>query len=129
MIRIGLHSQLTALTDAHEQWPKPWSINDAPDAFIAMQMRAIVGIEIAITKFPGKWKVSQNRPVADRTGVAEGLAATDKMKWRIWWAAIARFDSPVVKMRTFKSIRVSSITVTVRTQECMGRLILFTFLP
>lgn len=34
----------------------------------------IVGIEIPISKLKGKWKMSQNRPAADRLGVAAGLA-------------------------------------------------------
>jgi transcriptional regulator len=40
-----------------------------------MQVRAIVGIEIPIARIEGKWKVSQNRPVADREGVVAGLRA------------------------------------------------------
>jgi transcriptional regulator len=40
-----------------------------------MQIRAIVGIEIPIVRIEGKWKVSQNRPVADREGVVAGLRA------------------------------------------------------
>jgi transcriptional regulator len=32
-----------------------------------------VGIEIEITRIEGKWKVSQNRPEADRLGVSAGL--------------------------------------------------------
>jgi transcriptional regulator len=40
-----------------------------------MQIRAIVGMEIPITRIEGKWKVSQNRPIADREGVVAGLRA------------------------------------------------------
>ena len=47
---------------------------DAPADFIDKQLGAIVGIEIALTKLLGKWKVSQNRPRADREGVVRGLA-------------------------------------------------------
>jgi len=36
-------------------------------------MRAIVGIEIPILRIEGKWKMSQNRPEADRLGVIEGF--------------------------------------------------------
>jgi len=53
---------------------QPWRVEDAPEDFIAAQMRAIVGVEIAITRIEGKWKVSQNRTPADRQGVATGLA-------------------------------------------------------
>ena len=69
-----LHSQLSALTAEHEHGRSAeWSINDAPADFIEMQKRAIVGIEIEIEDIAGKWKVSQNRPVADRAGVATGF--------------------------------------------------------
>ena len=68
-------AQMRALTEAHEgDRAKPWAVDDAPADFLAMQMRAIVGIEIEITRLIGKWKVSQNRPVADREGVVRGLA-------------------------------------------------------
>ncbi|MBN9569657.1 MAG: hypothetical protein J0H30_01035 [Alphaproteobacteria bacterium] len=40
------------------------------------QMRAIVGLEIEIAEISGKWKVSQNRPAADREGVVAGLRAS-----------------------------------------------------
>lgn len=70
-----LHSQLTALTAQHEDGrPDGWSIDDAPAPYIEMQKRAIVGIEIEITEIAGKWKVSQNRSMPDRAGVAAGLS-------------------------------------------------------
>ena len=34
---------------------------------------AVVGIEISITQLVGKWKLSQNRSIADRVGVVEAL--------------------------------------------------------
>lgn len=62
------------LTDRFEaSRDRPWGVADAPDDFIAAQLRAIVGIEIRITRLVGKWKVSQNRPPADRAGVVAGL--------------------------------------------------------
>jgi transcriptional regulator len=73
-----LMAQITALTTQHEGLrEKPWAVGDAPDAFIRAQMRGIVGIEIEISSIEGKWKVSQNRPVADREGVAAGLGEAD----------------------------------------------------
>ncbi len=69
-----LMAQISALTTQHEQpREKPWAVGDAPEAYVRAQMRGIVGIEIEITAIEGKWKVSQNRPVADREGVAAGL--------------------------------------------------------
>jgi transcriptional regulator len=53
----------------------PWAVTDAPPDYIDSMLKAIVGIEIPVTKLVGKWKVSQNRPKADRQGVVEGLLA------------------------------------------------------
>ena len=55
------------------QRTEPWSVADAPAPFVEAQLKAIVGIEIPISRIEGKWKVSQNRPEADRRGVVEGL--------------------------------------------------------
>ncbi len=51
----------------------PWKVSDAPEDFIAAQLKAIVGIEVPILSIEGKWKVSQNRQPADRQGVIDGL--------------------------------------------------------
>ena len=71
-----LLTHLETLTTIHEAAsPKPWKITDAPSNYIAGQIKGIVGIEIPIRTLEGKWKVSQNRSKADRSGVAEGLMA------------------------------------------------------
>ncbi len=70
-----LRTQITELTDAQESpRPEPWAVSDAPDDFVERQIKGIVGLEITVTAIDAKWKVSQNRPVADREGVAAGLA-------------------------------------------------------
>lgn len=62
------------LTDVQEApQADPWKVSDAPRDFIESMLSAIVGIEIPIARLSGKWKVSQNRSVADRAGVASGL--------------------------------------------------------
>ena len=67
------------LTDRHEaELPQapggvPWKVGDAPEGFIDGLLKAIVGIEIPLTRIEGKWKVSQNRPSEDRAGVVAGL--------------------------------------------------------
>ena len=53
--------------------PSPWLVSDAPEAYVAAQLKGIVGVEIPIARGEGKWKVSQNRPAADRAGVVAGL--------------------------------------------------------
>ena len=63
-----------ALTDRFEKpRAQPWKVEDAPEDFIATQLKAIVGIEMTVEKLLGKWKASQNRPAQDRDGVVAGL--------------------------------------------------------
>ncbi|MGL4489602.1 MAG: FMN-binding negative transcriptional regulator [Rhizobiaceae bacterium] len=70
-----LHSQIVALTHQHEKdRTAAWQVTDAPPDFVEMQKRAIIGLEMTISDIRSKWKVSQNRPVADRVGVAAGFA-------------------------------------------------------
>ena len=70
---------VTRLTDRHErQRPEPWAVADAPEPFIRSQLRAIVGLRMPITRLEGKRKLSQNRSAADRVGVAQGLAASER---------------------------------------------------
>lgn len=69
-------SVVERLTERHEAGrPAPWSVADAPEAFVDMQLRAIVGVEVEIVAIEGKWKTSGNRSPVDRAGVAAGLAA------------------------------------------------------
>ncbi|MDP2734163.1 MAG: FMN-binding negative transcriptional regulator [Hoeflea sp.] len=69
-----LGRQVTELTGRHEaNRPEPWKVSDATEAFVAAQLRGIVGIELVAPQLTGKWKVSQNRQQADRRGVHAGL--------------------------------------------------------
>lgn len=62
------------LTTKHEAYrDQPWSPDDAPRAFLEGQLRAIVGVELQITRIEAKAKLSQNRPPADVEGVITGL--------------------------------------------------------
>ncbi|MCQ3925536.1 MAG: FMN-binding negative transcriptional regulator [Rhodocyclaceae bacterium] len=73
-----LRRQIDELTRSQESVrPEPWAVGDAPDDYLAAQMQAIVGIEIPIARIEGKWKLSQNRPEADRAGVVAGLGSPD----------------------------------------------------
>jgi transcriptional regulator len=69
-----LRRQVDDLT-AHNEGsrPAPWHVSDAPEPFVAAQLKAIVGIEIPLARIEGKWKVSQNRPAVDQAGVIAGL--------------------------------------------------------
>jgi transcriptional regulator len=63
------------LTDRHERGnERPWTVDDAPERFVQGQLRAIVGVEVVISRIEAKLKLSQNRPAADIDGVIAGLA-------------------------------------------------------
>jgi transcriptional regulator len=66
--------RLTAKHEAMKGAPV-WTVDDAPRTFIEGQLRAIVGMEVQITRIEAKSKLSQNRPLADVEGVIAGLAA------------------------------------------------------
>ena len=70
-----LRDTVTLLTDQQEQ-PRagPWAVTDAPASYVDGLLKAIVGVEFTITQLEGKWKMSQNRPPADREGVEAGRA-------------------------------------------------------
>lgn len=64
------------LTERHEQQREnPWSIDDAPPAYLAGQLRAIVGIEVELARVEASVKMSQNKSAADYAGVVAGLTA------------------------------------------------------
>jgi transcriptional regulator len=69
-----LRRNVEELTEANEQRSAhPWRVEDAPAEYIDRMLNEIVGVEIVIDRLEGKWKVSQNRGAADRTGVVAGL--------------------------------------------------------
>ena len=81
--RDWLRAFVTRLTERHEagrtaaeggRGAPVWAVSDAPADYVETMLKAIVGVEIPLTSLVGKWKVSQNRPRADRDGVADGLA-------------------------------------------------------
>ena len=70
-----LLAHVSELTQQQEApYAAPWSTTDAPENYLAMMARGIVGLKLAITRLEGKVKMSQNREPRDRAGVVRGLA-------------------------------------------------------
>jgi len=69
----GVVARLTAVHEGRTGSVKPWKMTDSPKEFIDQMLAAVVGIEIAITRMAGKWKLGQNREDRDRLGAAEEL--------------------------------------------------------
>jgi transcriptional regulator len=64
------------LVDRHERGRiDPWSLDDVPDGYAEVQVKAIVGLELRISKIDAKRKLSQNRSEDDIEGVVAGLAS------------------------------------------------------
>ena len=89
-----VESVVRSLTDLHEARrvenrapteaavPPRWSLDDAPPDFIARQLRAIVGLEVSVTRVEAKRKLSQNRTGADRQGVIAGMSESSPARPR-----------------------------------------------
>jgi transcriptional regulator len=69
----GVVARLTREHEAGE--PKPWKMGDAPADYIADLVTKIVGLEVEVTRWEGKRKLSQNREARDFQGVVDALEA------------------------------------------------------
>jgi transcriptional regulator len=72
----GVLARLTRVHEADE--PRPWKMGDSAPEYIETMLRAVVGIEVAITRLEGKSKLSQNREARDVQGAAEQLRGRGK---------------------------------------------------
>ena len=71
-----LRQLLRRLSERHEaRNPVPWQMQDLPETYLEGMLRGIVGFDIAVTRLEGKYKLSQNRPAADRPRVVAALEA------------------------------------------------------
>jgi len=69
-----LRGLLRRLTERHETGnPEPWRIEDLPEAYLEGMVKGIIGFDIAVSRLEGKYKLSQNRPPADRPRVIAAL--------------------------------------------------------
>lgn len=65
---------VTRLTTVHEAAAgSSWQPTDAPSSYLEGQLRAIVGVELAISRVEAKAKLSQNRSAEDQASVIEAL--------------------------------------------------------
>jgi transcriptional regulator len=69
-----LRGLLRRLSEQHEAGsPAPWRIEDLPEAYLEGMVKGIIGLDIAVSRLEGKFKLSQNRPAADRPRVIAAL--------------------------------------------------------
>ncbi|MDP1798414.1 MAG: FMN-binding negative transcriptional regulator [Planctomycetaceae bacterium] len=58
--------------------PQPWSMSSPEPEFLEKLLAAIVGFEIEVDTWEGKWKLSQNHPQERRERVIDGLRETGR---------------------------------------------------
>lgn len=89
-----VHQQISALTDQQE-WrrTKPWAVEDAPPDYLDAMRRGIVGIDIEVLRWSGKWKVSQNHSAERQAGVRAGMLA-DAQPQALAMAEVMRDRAP-----------------------------------
>ncbi len=69
-----LRSHVGALTDLHECGrPDPWAVSDAPEDYIGVMLRGIIGLRLTVERLEGSWKINQHRSASDQRGVIAGL--------------------------------------------------------
>ncbi|WP_114638364.1 FMN-binding negative transcriptional regulator [Polynucleobacter necessarius] len=69
-----LRSHVAQMTNIHEPtYRSDWKLDDAPEEYVQMMLKAIIGIEIDIQSLIGKFKLSQNHPPEDYDAVVEKL--------------------------------------------------------
>jgi transcriptional regulator len=69
----GLLQRLSDRHEAHED--VPWRMQELPEPYLGSMLKGIVGIEIAVSRLEGKFKLSQNRPAGDRPRITAALDA------------------------------------------------------
>lgn len=75
----ALRTQVETLTKRFEaRFEAPWNVSDAPEDFIARQIKGIVGVRLHIESLEGKAKLNQNRSAADQEGVVAGLSPSPR---------------------------------------------------
>ena len=67
----GAVARLTRIHEASQ--PVPWKMTDGPKDYIDAMLKAIVGIEIEITRLIGKTKLSQNKEARDVEAASAAL--------------------------------------------------------
>ncbi len=74
-----IRAHVSQMTQIHEPtYESTWKLEDAPEEYVQTMLKAIIGIEIKIEKFIGKFKLSQNRAAQDYDAVAEKLSKSPK---------------------------------------------------
>ncbi|KAI9039336.1 FMN-binding negative transcriptional regulator [Aspergillus affinis] len=71
---LSMHTETSVMGYTGGERPQPWKVEDAPERYIELMLRNVVGVEIQIQKIQGRFKMSQEMRAGDREGVVNGFA-------------------------------------------------------
>ena len=90
-----LRSHVEMLTDLHERDRKlPWAVSDAPDRYIEVMLRGIVGVQLTVERLIGSWKLNQHRSQEDQASTMAGLASSGEAASREFGEVMAEILRP-----------------------------------
>lgn len=77
---LALVNELTDQREAPRE--EAWKVSDAPEDYIEVMLRGIVGVELQVERLEGVWKLNQHRPAEDRHSTVMGLTGSDNQQDR-----------------------------------------------
>ncbi len=93
-----IRQQMGSLTAQQEaSLAEPWQVADAPRDFTERLIQQVTGIEIPITRWLGKWKVSQNQPGENQESIWENLKALGEPQSQAMAGAVRRATGDLEK--------------------------------
>ncbi|MCH8627239.1 FMN-binding negative transcriptional regulator [Arsenicicoccus piscis] len=108
-----IEQTLRVLTDRHESGlDAPWRLEDAPRDHLDTMLRGLVGVELVVSRWEAKAKMSQNRSPADIRGV---IAALDELGDQVGADYLQRVSLPVAVRRD------ETLRVVAARQKVTGR--------
>ncbi|SPO02614.1 probable transcriptional regulator [Cephalotrichum gorgonifer] len=72
---LSHHNETTTMGFTGGGRPTEWKVSDAPERYIEILKKNIIGIQISIERLEGKFKMSQELSEGDRDGVVKGFAS------------------------------------------------------
>lgn len=72
---LSHHAEANIMGFVGGERQKAWQVSDAPQSYVDLLRKNIIGVEIEITRLEGKFKMSQELGSGDRDGVVKGFEA------------------------------------------------------
>ena len=70
---LSQHCETSIMGFGKDETSHPWQVSDAPESYVELLKKNIIGIEIEITSMAGRFKWSQEKLKGDRDGVIKGF--------------------------------------------------------